>query len=169
MDKTIYSIYVENAIGEKIEIKVAPLILRVQAYLVDLLFLVFLQVFVLGIFFSGILAHLKDFISGGYLSSISMALFVIINFSILILYFLLQEYFWNGKTIGKHFFNLRVISSTGGAVSLVSCIWRNLLRVLEVGYFPLIAGFIAFFSPKNHRLGDMIGLTHVIFEESYEP
>ena len=71
------------------------------------------------------------------------------------LYFVLLEWLWNGQTIGKRLFGLRVISEDGEPARFVAVIVRNLVRVVD--FLPLLygLGLVALIvSPRSQRLGD---------------
>ena len=79
------------------------------------------------------------------------------------LYFVLLEWLWNGQTIGKRFFGLRVISEDGEPARFVAVIVRNLVRVID--FLPFFYGFglvALIISPRSQRLGDYAGGTFVV-------
>jgi uncharacterized RDD family membrane protein YckC len=79
------------------------------------------------------------------------------------LYFVLLEWLWNGQTIGKRIFGLRVISEDGEPARFVAVIVRNLVRVVD--FLPLFYGLglvTLIASPRSQRLGDYAGGTFVV-------
>jgi uncharacterized RDD family membrane protein YckC len=79
------------------------------------------------------------------------------------LYFVLLEWLWNGQTIGKRLFGLRVISEDGEPARFVAVIVRNLVRVVD--FLPFFYGFglvALIISPRSQRLGDYAGGTFVV-------
>jgi len=78
-----------------------------------------------------------------------------------VLYFALSFYFWRGKTIGKYFLKLKVLSLYHERLGLWHCIERSLgyfASVLEFGF-----GFIqAYWNPNRMTLHDKIGETIVV-------
>jgi len=79
------------------------------------------------------------------------------------LYFVLLEWLWNGQTIGKRFFGLRVISEDGEPARFVAVIVRNLVRVVD--FLPFFYGFglvTLIVSSRSQRLGDYAGGTFVV-------
>jgi uncharacterized RDD family membrane protein YckC len=78
-----------------------------------------------------------------------------------VLYFALSFYFWSGKTIGKYFVRLRVLSLYHERLGLWHCIERSLgyfASALEFGF-----GYIqAFWNPNRMTLHDKIGETIVV-------
>lgn len=89
----------------------------------------------------------------------------VVFFELLIawLYFVLLEWLWNGQTIGKRAFGLRVISEDGEPARLVAVIVRNLVRVID--FLPFFYGFglvTLIVSSRSQRLGDYAGGTFVV-------
>jgi uncharacterized RDD family membrane protein YckC len=79
------------------------------------------------------------------------------------LYFVLLEWLWNGQTIGKRLFGLRVISEDGEPARFVAVIVRNLVRVVD--FLPLLYGLgvvTLIVSSRSQRLGDYAGGTFVV-------
>jgi uncharacterized RDD family membrane protein YckC len=78
-----------------------------------------------------------------------------------VLYFAISFYFWNGKTIGKYFLRIKVLSLYHEHLGLWHCIERSLgyfASALEFGF-----GYIqAFWNPNRMTLHDKIGETIVI-------
>jgi uncharacterized RDD family membrane protein YckC len=79
------------------------------------------------------------------------------------LYFVLLEWLWNGQTIGKRLFGLRVISEDGEPARFVAVVVRNLVRVVD--FLPLFYGLglvTLIVSSRSQRLGDYAGGTFVV-------
>src|SRR5438093_10564458 len=79
------------------------------------------------------------------------------------LYFVLLEWLWNGQTIGKRLFGLRVISEDGEPARFVAVVVRNLVRVID--FLPVLygVGLVALvISSRSQRLGDYAGGTFVV-------
>jgi uncharacterized RDD family membrane protein YckC len=79
------------------------------------------------------------------------------------LYFVLLEWLWNGQTIGKRLFGLRVISEDGEPARFVAVIVRNLVRVVD--FLPAFYGFglvTIVASSRSQRLGDYAAGTFVV-------
>jgi len=78
-----------------------------------------------------------------------------------VIYFTCFFYFWKGRTIGKYFLRIRVLSLYHEHIGLWHCIERSLgyfASALEFGF-----GFIqAFWNPNRMSLHDKIGETIVI-------
>jgi uncharacterized RDD family membrane protein YckC len=89
----------------------------------------------------------------------------VVFFELLIawLYFVLLEWLWNGQTIGKRIFGLRVISEDGEPARFVAVIVRNLVRVVD--FLPVLYGIglvTLIVSSRSQRLGDYAGGTFVV-------
>ena len=78
-----------------------------------------------------------------------------------VLYFAISFYFWKGKTIGKYFLRIKVLSLYHEHLGLWHCIERSLgyfASALEFGF-----GYLqAFWNPNRMTLHDKIGETIVI-------
>lgn len=88
---------------------------------------------------------------------------VLAEFGIGFLYGALMEGFWNGQTIGKRLFHLRVIDQTGLPLRIEQAWVRNLMRVfdaLPIAY--LVGGISALSSPLMQRFGDRVAGTLVV-------
>ena len=78
-------------------------------------------------------------------------------------YFVVLEWLWNGQTIGKRMFGLRVISGDGRPAGFGALLVRNLVRVVD--FLPGLygVGFAAIaLSPRSQRLGDLAAGTFVV-------
>ena len=99
---------------------------------------------------------------GWSLSELLIGLFLTFGF---FLYFILQEGFFQGQTLGKRIFNLRVLSSDGTPVTFSGALYRNLLRPADM--FPgfYLVGIIAIFTnERSQRIGDLAAGTLVIHD-----
>ena len=164
MPKDPYSLIIRNVVGEDIHIKLAPLFLRMQAFFIDFFILLQIQIFVGFIYFRLAYEHSGTDITQS-LPGVQVALIILFAFLIQVGYYVSQEYWWKGQTIGKKLLSLRVITTSGGGVSFRSVLIRGLTAIVEVNYFPLIAGFVSLFNPKGQRIGDSIASCYVVFEE----
>src|SRR4029077_4057693 len=78
-------------------------------------------------------------------------------------YSALLEGFWNGQTIGKRLFHLRVIDQDGLPLRIEQAWVRNLMRVfdaLPLAY--LVGGLSVLSSPVMQRFGDRVAGTLVV-------
>src|SRR5262249_8699982 len=85
------------------------------------------------------------------------------EFAIGFAYSALLEGFWNGQTIGKRLFHLRVIDQTGLPLRIEQAWVRNLMRVFDALPFAYLGGGIsALSSPLMQRFGDRVAGTLVV-------
>src|SRR5437764_1764125 len=85
------------------------------------------------------------------------------EFAVGFAYGALLEGFWNGQTIGKRLFHLRVIDQTGLPLRIEQAWVRNLMRVfdaLPLAY--LVGGISVMSSPLLQRFGDRVAGTLVV-------
>src|SRR5947208_14251088 len=78
-------------------------------------------------------------------------------------YFILLEWLWNGQTIGKRAFRLRVINEDGSPAQFTAVLIRNLMRLVD--FLPALYGLgvlVIVLSPKSQRLGDLAAGTYVV-------
>jgi uncharacterized RDD family membrane protein YckC len=87
------------------------------------------------------------------------------EFAIGFLYSALLEAFWNGQTIGKRLFHLRVIDQSGLPLRVEQAWVRNLMRVFDALPFAYLMGGISVLSsPLMQRFGDRVAGTLVVRE-----
>jgi uncharacterized RDD family membrane protein YckC len=85
------------------------------------------------------------------------------EFAISFAYSALLEGFWNGQTLGKRLFHLRVIDQTGLPLRVEQAWVRNLMRVVDVLPFAyLVGGISVLSSPLMQRFGDRVAGTLVV-------
>jgi uncharacterized RDD family membrane protein YckC len=92
------------------------------------------------------------------------------EFAIGFLYGALFEGYWNGQTIGKRLFHLRVIDQGGLPLRIEQAWVRNLMRVfdaLPLAY--LVGGASVMTSPLMQRFGDRVAGTLVVRETPLAP
>jgi len=82
------------------------------------------------------------------------------------LYYLLLETFMDGKTIGKHFMQIKVVKLDGTKPTFANYFVRWILRIIDIS---LTSGGIAVFTilirGKGQRIGDIAAGTTVISEK----
>jgi uncharacterized RDD family membrane protein YckC len=80
-------------------------------------------------------------------------------------YAFLLEGFWDGQTVGKSLFGIKVVKEDGSECTLGASFLRNLFRIID-GIFYYAVGFIFMASSdKRQRIGDRIAGTVVAREE----
>jgi len=95
-------------------------------------------------------------------SSIALAVFLLLAFTIYLGYFVVLELTMNGQTIGKRLFGLRVIRDNGQPIEFSQALMRGIIRSsLDMMYIGL---FVILFSKKHKRVGDMAAGTIVVIE-----
>ena len=78
-------------------------------------------------------------------------------------YFILLEWLWQGQTIGKRLFGLRVIRDDGAPAGFIAVLIRNLLRVID--FLPALYGVglvSVIVTSRSQRLGDIAAGTYVV-------
>ena len=111
-------------------------------------------------------------IVGGFLSQLdsvaagwATALVTLLYGFALILYYVLLEGFWGGRTVGKRALGIRVVMDTGRAATLSAVVVRNVLRVVDfmLPFLFFAPGILLVLLTKSHkRLGDMAAGTIVV-------
>lgn len=89
--------------------------------------------------------------------------FVLLTFLIAWSYFVLLEWLWQGQTVGKRMFGLRVIRDDGAPAGFIAVLIRNLLRVVD--FLPAFYGLglvMVIVSARSQRLGDIAAGTYVV-------
>jgi uncharacterized RDD family membrane protein YckC len=87
------------------------------------------------------------------------------EFAIGFAYGALLEGLWNGQTIGKRLFHLRVIDQSGLPLRVEQAWVRNLMRVFDALPFAYLVGGISLLSsPQMQRFGDRVAGTLVVRE-----
>lgn len=126
---------------------------RLYAMLVDMIIVVG-TVNGLGLLVYGIFAKAPGF---GFM------VITLAEFAIGFAYGALMEGFWNGQTIGKRLFHLRVIDQDGLPIRIEQAWVRNLMRVLDALPFAyLVGGLSVLSSPLMQRFGDRVAGTLVV-------
>lgn len=100
---------------------------------------------------------------GAFVARWGLALALLVYGIVIIGYFMLFEYWWNGVTPGKLSQEIKVISTDGRPITFVDCAVRNILRVVDIlgDLYPL--GLVCMFiDGKNRRLGDLAAGTLVV-------
>ncbi len=85
------------------------------------------------------------------------------EFVISFAYGALMEGFWNGQTIGKRLFHLRVIDEAGLPLRIEQAWVRNLMRVVDALPFAYLVGGVSVLSSSAmQRFGDRVAGTLVV-------
>lgn len=157
------SLHVETPENVVLDYHLAGPSVRCMAYLVDLAIRI-LVLGVLAVIFSCAGASIFGF--DGLLFSAGVIL--VLQFVIDWLYYVFSEWWFRGKSIGKHALGLRVINRRGYPISFKASALRNLLRAVDSLPFSMHGvGFASVMLTRNNqRLGDLIAGTVVVTERS---
>ena len=88
---------------------------------------------------------------------------VLLTFAIAWSYFVLLEWLWQGQTIGKRIYGLRVIRDDGAPAGFLAVLIRNLLRLVD--FLPAFYGLglvTVIVTTRSQRLGDIAAGTYVV-------
>ena len=145
--------------GIRLDVVLAGLGSRFAAYLFDLL-LQLVAFFV----FSQVLGYLllgsQSTEATGLIATGAFALFALLDF---LLYFVIFDMLFNGRSPGKRLAGLRVVRVGGQPVGFLPSLLRNLLRVVD--FLPALYTFgcvLILATTRNQRLGDLAAGTVVI-------
>src|SRR2546428_6732383 len=87
------------------------------------------------------------------------------EFAIGFAYSAVLEGFWNGQTIGKRLFHLRVIDQSGLPLRIEQAWVRNLMRIFDALPFAyLVGGISVLSSPLMQRFGDRVAGRRVVLQ-----
>ncbi|KAB8137873.1 RDD family protein [Gracilibacillus oryzae] len=142
-----------------LQFQIAGLGSRATAFIIDQAILLLTQIIIIITFSLSLQNSLLDMEE--LLISIILILLFLLNFG----YFIILEFFWAGRTIGKRMLGLRVIQENGHRITFLSSLIRNFMRLIDslpAGY--LIGLLLIFLHPKHKRLGDMTAGTLVVHE-----
>jgi uncharacterized RDD family membrane protein YckC len=101
----------------------------------------------------------------GWLGDWIVAIYFLITFALLWGYYIFFEIVWNGQSLGKRWFGLRVIRTDGMPISIVESVVRNLVRIVD--FMPLYYGLgvaVMLLNASARRLGDLAAGTVVVKE-----
>jgi uncharacterized RDD family membrane protein YckC len=147
---------IETADNVHIKVELAGLASRVFAFGIDSMVMLILMGLVLTVFSALSLARFSPEIAK---TGIPLGLFIVF-FG----YHLFQEWLWNGKTVGKSVFNIRVLRDNGQPIGFWESVGRNLLRVLDV-YLSGIGLLCMMFNRNEKRFGDFVAGTIVVNDQ----
>jgi uncharacterized RDD family membrane protein YckC len=109
------------------------------------------------------LSQLAGFLSADFANFLGAVLYFVISTG----YGIVLEWRWQGQTLGKRLFGLRVIDMHGLRLQFQQIALRNLLRPIDgLPVFYLVAAVAAMATRNSQRLGDLAGGTVVIYEQN---
>ena len=149
---------VELADGVEIQLRVAGPAVRSMAYMIDLTIRIGIDILVaIGLFW------LLPPVIG---SQMTGGLFMLFAFFMEWFYNVIFEAGAKGATPGQRSMKLRVMSVTGGPVSLAQAVMRNFLRVVDFMPFLYLTGIVCLlFTKRFQRLGDLVANTVMTYAE----
>ncbi len=141
--------------GVTFNLKLASLPRRMFAFLVDLL--------LISAVMGTISGFIDSFFSLIFSKMVAVAINALISFCVVQLYWIITEYKWGGRTVGKKLFKIKVIDSEALPLTFSQVLLRNLLRIVDLLPIGYATGLItAFFTKKTTRLGDIAASTLVV-------
>jgi len=152
------NVEIETPENLTLEAEVAGFGSRSVAAIIDYLIL-FLVIVVVAVLFLTSIGNIGDN------TTWLLAVFWLIQFSIITFYHLFFEFLWNGQTPGKRVFHLRVVQSNGLPATTSGLLIRNMVRLFD--FMPICYGvglLSMFFTRHTQRLGDLAARTIVIYE-----
>lgn len=143
--------------GVGIHLRPASPLVRALAYIIDLL--IFILIYIALAMVVGILGILDGHLAQG--------LMMILVFILMWFYNVFFETGKKGATPGQRSMGLRVVSETGGPVTIPQSFVRNVLRFVDFMPFSYGLGiFVALGSKRFQRLGDIAARTLVVHDDA---
>ncbi|MFC4402128.1 RDD family protein [Gracilibacillus xinjiangensis] len=148
-----------------LQFQIAGLGSRATAFIIDQTILILAQLAVYLLFFLGLENNLWNGNIFTEFDEMLLALMLILVFILNYGYFIILEFFWSGRTLGKRLLGLRVIQENGHRITFLSSLIRNFMRIVDSLPSGYIVGLLLIFlHPKHKRLGDMTAGTLVVHE-----
>jgi uncharacterized RDD family membrane protein YckC len=150
---------------------------RFMAWIVDsiisylIVFVLILCLIALGVAFDGLFEFAKEHIAyslgddketNNLMVGIYFSLFLLTLNTVSFIYFFMFEYFGHGRTLGKRWMSIRVISEEGVALNSTRIFLRSVFRIVDS--IP-IAWLVPLFSKRSKRLGDMVAGTLIVEDQ----
>ncbi len=102
--------------------------------------------------------------------SVVTAIITAATFLLFFGYFIVAEWRFNGRTVGKRIIGIRVVRDGGYPLDFLASAIRNLVRILEAGLgFYAVSAIVTLFSRENKRLGDYAAGTIVVRDVAIAP
>ncbi|MGH7746563.1 MAG: RDD family protein, partial [Candidatus Dormibacteria bacterium] len=160
------SIEVATGEGVNVSYELAGLGSRFLAIMVDLVVQVAVAL-ALGLLFAWLEATLFARLGATPLAklarSVLSAVLIALLFADFIGYFIVCEWRFDGRTLGKRALGIRVVRDGGFPLDPAASVVRNAVRIVEFAFgFYLLSGICALVSPNNRRLGDYAAGTLVV-------
>lgn len=140
-----------------ISFRLASLGTRGSAHLVDVL-LIFALLIALNT-----TAGLLSMLDTGLAQMVALVLSTALPF----VYFIICEGYFNGQTVGKRAYGLRVRMADGSPITMGAAITRNLFRPADfIPAFYMVGIVVMAANPRSQRVGDFIANTIVCVEKT---
>lgn len=148
-----------------LQFQLAGLGSRAIAYIIDNLIMTFINIFliIIAVVLFAASPDLGAMIeANSYIVAILLIGLFLINWG----YFIVLEFYWGGKTIGKKIMGIRVIQENGHSLTFLSSLIRNLLRIIDqLPAYNLLGIIMIYFNSKKKRVGDLLAGTIVVYDE----
>jgi len=99
----------------------------------------------------------------GFAGTQLFGVLTLLTFAVAWSYFVLLEWLWQGQTVGKRLYGLRVIRDDGAPAGFVAVLIRNLIRIVD--FLPAFYGLgllMIIGTSRSQRLGDLAAGTYVV-------
>ncbi|OHD25794.1 MAG: hypothetical protein A2086_07100 [Spirochaetes bacterium GWD1_27_9] len=151
-----------------IEYKTASPFVRLGAFIIDtIIFYLILIAVVVFLYLAQFITYFNNLFKDSIQEGVIFFFLFIIYFVLRWGFFVFFEALFNGKTPGKHLLKLRVINYQGKFLDIKSIVLRNFTRIIDEDITFYLGAFFAMMSNNEfRRIGDLIGNTVVIKEES---
>lgn len=139
---------------------------RVIAQVIDLFTMlgIFFIIMILFGFTGGILSALTG--SGESVVSAFTTMGMITGGLIVLGYSFILEAFWNGQTVGKRLFGIKVVKEDGSKIDTGSALVRNIPAIASLSWFVYLVALLSMAaSDKRQRLFDRLAGTVVVKED----
>ena len=143
---------IETPEGVAFSLTLAGPAVRAIAWAIDVSILILVQFGLL--FVMGLLGAISP--------DLSVVFLILSSFLLWFGYFVLLEWRWAGRTIGKRAMKLRVIDDSGLRLQFSQVLLRNIVRVFDGIPLGLVGGISCWLSSRCKRLGDMVAGTVVV-------
>ena len=143
----------------RLSMPAASVLSRITAWLIDLM--------IMGFFFA-MMSAVGAMMMYRASRTVGIIFYVFFVFLPMVLYPLICEKYWKGKTIGKHLLNIHVVNLDGSRPSTGQLLIRWLLMLVDgVLIGPCIGLLSIIFTRNSQRLGDLAAGTVVVRMKDY--
>lgn len=155
MKRTAHQLSIRTPEGVHFALPLAGPVSRCLAWLLDAIAII------AAVQLLGKVAALFSLFNSDFSRALNLLLFFVLNIG----YAILLEWYWQGQTLGKRVFGLRVMDIRGLRLSPSQIVLRNLLRAVDnLPFCYLLGGCACLISRHAQRLGDLAANTIVVKE-----